>query len=91
MKENKMEQEIQLGDKVRCKYTGFEGIAVARTEFINGCVQFSIAPKWDGKAPVFEEMSLDSQSLEIVKRKTNLKKKKETGGKTRIGVKFRGY
>jgi hypothetical protein len=32
--------EIKLGDYVRDKLTGFKGVAVARTEFVNGCVQF---------------------------------------------------
>jgi len=39
--------EIELGDKVRCIHTGFIGIAVARTEFINGCIQFNVLPKGD--------------------------------------------
>ena len=29
-------REIKLGDKVRCKITGFTRTAVAKTEFING-------------------------------------------------------
>jgi len=73
----KIKQRIELGDKVRCIYTGFEGIAVARTEFINGCIQISIAPKWDKKTnPVEQEMSLDSKSLKIIK-KNPIKVKKE--------------
>ena len=84
-------EEIELGDTVQCIYTGFKGVAVARTEFINGCIQFSIAPKWDGKAPIFEEMSLDSKSLKIIKKKPQSKEEKSTGGPTQRAAKFRGY
>ena len=37
--------EIELGDKVKCKHTGFVGIAVAKTEFINGCIQYEVMPR----------------------------------------------
>lgn len=35
---------IQLGEKVRDTVTGFEGIAVARLEYLNGCVQYCVQP-----------------------------------------------
>ena len=59
-------KEIKLGDKVRCKITGFIGTAVARTEFINGCTQYNIVGKVakDGKYP--EEMNIDIESLEVL-------------------------
>lgn len=37
-----MKGEIELGDKVKDKVTGFEGIAVAKIEYLNGCVQFGV-------------------------------------------------
>ena len=42
---------INLGDKVKCKITGLTGTAVARCEFLNGCVQFKVQPRFvkDGK------------------------------------------
>lgn len=64
-----MECEIELGDTVQCNYTGFKGVTVGKTEFINGCIQFLVAPKWDGKerGPP-EESCIDSQSLKIIKK-----------------------
>jgi hypothetical protein len=35
---------IKLGSKVRDTYTGFEGIAVARTEWLYGCARIMIEP-----------------------------------------------
>jgi len=73
-------KEIKLGDKVRDKVSGFIGIAVAKTEFLNGCIQWSVMPKAgkDGKMP--EEVGIDSQSLEVIIPKVKIKKK-DTGGR----------
>ena len=58
--------EIELGNKVRDKVTGFEGIAIAKIEYINGCIQFCVKPKVkeDGKMPDGEYIDVDD--LEIV-------------------------
>ena len=107
-----MKEQIQLGDKVKDKYTGFTGIVMAKTEFINGCKQYSVCEKYDKKKASAEiptmEMSIDEESLEIIDTKHRRVSKKqqreneetlekleeedeETGGKTRIGIKMRGY
>jgi len=75
---------IELGDKVRCKHTGFTGIAVARTEFINGCVQYSLAPKVGKDSKYPEEFSLDEDSLEVISPRRKKPKQDETGGPVRI-------
>ena len=87
-----MMDEIELGDKVKCKYTGFVGIAVAKTKFINGCVQYTVVPKWDKKTEV-EDVQFDEISLEIVKKaKTEIEEEeKKTGGPMRRATKFKGY
>lgn len=76
--------EVRLGDTVQCKYTGVKGVAMSKTEFINGCVQFAVAPKWNAKAPInpveFTEVGVDVQSLKLIKkgeRWTNPKKDAE--------------
>jgi hypothetical protein len=94
--------EIELGDRVRDLITGYEGIAVAKTVFINGCVQFSVAKqlkKGEKLDPnVIGEPQIDSKSLKIVKKKAvdlepKVKKEKKTfsGGATRITKRMRGY
>ena len=81
---------IELGDKVKCTITGFVGIAVARTEFINGCTQYGVAGrvKKDGKFP--EEISIDEESLVVMVAK---KKPKEepSGGPSRRANPMKGY
>lgn len=74
-------KEIKLGDKVRCKITGFSGIAVAKTEFINGCVQYNVLPKGESKNKMPEDMSIDIQSLEKIEVKKKKIKKSSTGGR----------
>ena len=86
-----MMREIKLGDKVRCKITGFMGTAVARTEFINGCTQYNVVGNVakDGKYP--EEINIDIESLEVLIVKKKVIKKSDTGGATTRGIKQRGY
>jgi len=76
---------MRCGSVVKCKLTGFVGTIVAKTQFINGCIQYEVLPKEvdkDGKYP--EAVSIDEQSLEKVRvRRVNVKSTK-TGGPTRV-------
>jgi len=72
-------KKIKLGDKIRDKITGLEGIATSKVEFLNGCVQYSIQPQGltkDGtpKEPDF----VDDQQIEIIKPPKPEKPKKKT-------------
>lgn len=87
----KMSDEIELGDKVKDKITGYVGIAVARTEFLNGCVQYSVAGKVGKDNKMQDEIGIDSQSLEVMKSRKKKVEKSDSGGAMRKGVKLRGY
>jgi len=82
--------KIKLGDKVRCKHTGFTGIAVARTEFINGCIQWNVLPKGKDKSKMPEEICIDAQSLELVEPKPKPQQKR-SGGATKVASRQRGF
>lgn len=57
--------EIKLGQKVKCKVTGIQGIATSKCEYINGCVHYGVTPlSTDGKYP--DTSYIDYQQLEIV-------------------------
>ena len=84
-------KEIELGSKVKCKITGFTGIAVARTEFINGCVQYGVVGKVGKDSKYPEEIGIDAESLEVISKKKKKLVKNDTGGATTKGVKQRGY
>lgn len=84
--------EIQLGDKVKCRHTGFVGIVVAKTEFINGCIQFGVLPKMKKKDTYPDEIAIDEDSLEVIaKKKKVVKKKKPLGGRARPSPSMRGF
>ncbi|MBA7626618.1 hypothetical protein ES703_34072 [subsurface metagenome] len=55
---------IKLGDKVKDNITGFEGVAVARVVYLNGCISIQVKPaklKKDGS--MIEAEWLDEQRL----------------------------
>lgn len=61
--------KINLGDRVKDKITGFYGIVVAITHWLNGCVRVSIQPEKlekDGKIP--DSQAFDEAQLVVVKR-----------------------
>lgn len=39
------ESTFNNGDKVRDKVTGFKGTITARTEYLNGCIHYSVTPR----------------------------------------------
>lgn len=58
---------ILLGQKVRDKITGFEGVTVSKVEYLNGCIQYGVRPYYSetemkGKYP--EAEYIDEEQLE---------------------------
>ncbi|MEE9364842.1 MAG: hypothetical protein V3U92_19755 [Cellulophaga sp.] len=84
-------KKIKLGSKVRCIYSGFTGTAVYKTEFINGCVQYGVLPEVKGDNKPIDEVGIDSQSLELVKKPTKKRETSQKGGATTSAMKGRGF
>jgi len=62
-----MKNDFKLGSRLRCKVTGWQGIAVARLEYLNGCVQFGIkSQELDKDGKIKDTAYIDSQQLEFV-------------------------
>jgi len=40
---------IPLGSRIRDRVTGLEGIATARVHYLNGCIQYCLAPQISGE------------------------------------------
>lgn len=40
-----------LGDRLSCILTGFSGVAIARIEYLNGCIQWQLQPEMLVKGP----------------------------------------
>jgi len=72
---------IELGNKVRDKVSGLEGIAVSRLEHLNGCVQYSVTSKLKKGETEINTWNIDEPNLEVVSKGVKIKKK-PTGGPT---------
>jgi hypothetical protein len=76
-------KHVPLGTRMKDTVTGFEGIAVAKIEFLNGCVQYNLKPKLDKDGKIVEAQMFDSQQLIVVDdglAKAKKKDEKPTGG-----------
>lgn len=74
---------INLGDTVRDMVTGFEGVAISRVEYLNGCVQFCVKPPIDKDKKMRDGEYIDVHQLVIVSNKQARVEKSETGGAMR--------
>lgn len=72
---------MKLGQKARCKVTGFEGVLSARAEHLNGCIRWSIQPrvKADGSLP--DSYWFDEVNIDVIEEKPQVEHKTVgTGG-----------
>lgn len=60
---------IELGMRVRDKVSGFEGVAVARTDWLSGCTRYSLQPKVDKDGKLPDVQGFDEPQLEVVTEK----------------------
>ncbi len=59
-------EKIKLGNKVKDKVTGFEGIAISKCIYLNGCIQYAIKPPVDEKGDMRKEVWIDEQQLQYL-------------------------
>ncbi len=61
-----MANEVELGSKIKDKVTGFEGIAIARTCWLNGCTRLAVQSTElkDGKPT--EEYWIDEGRVDVL-------------------------
>lgn len=71
--------KIEVGDTARDSITGFEGVAIARTEWLNGCARIMIQPKALHEGKPVEAQCFDEMQVELVEQK-GFKPGRETGG-----------
>lgn len=58
---------IKLGQTVRCKLSGYKGIAVCRADWLYGCVRISVQGKVDKDGKLPELQCFDEEQLDIIK------------------------
>ena len=60
------ELDIPLGSKVKCMISEFEGIAVCKTFYLNGCIAFLVQGKADEKTGTSFTEWVDQSKLEVI-------------------------
>jgi hypothetical protein len=71
----------QLGDKVKDLVTAFEGIIIARSEYLNGCIRYGVqCAKLTKEGKPQETEWFDEKQLTFVKAKAVDVEVKRTGG-----------
>ena len=63
-----MAMAIAVGDRVKDMVTGFTGIVVCRSEWLNGCIRLQVqAEKLDKDGAIKDPVAFDEEQLTIVK------------------------
>lgn len=74
--------EIKLGNEYKDVISGFTGIAIARTEWINGCVRVTLSPKLDKDGKFQDSVCLDVEQLEATGNAITITPKEVGGDRT---------
>jgi hypothetical protein len=61
-----MKSKVQLGDRVQDVISQFKGIAIAKTEWLYGCVRFTVAPEELHEGKAIDPQSFDEPQLKIL-------------------------
>ena len=81
----KRKGKFEIGEHIRDKISGYEGIVTARTEWYNGCWRYRLEP--DHLNPetggLIEDETFDEEQLEKIK-KTKVKVPKNKSGGSRV-------
>lgn len=71
---------INLGDEVKDKVSGFRGVAVARHEYLQGCLRISVQPPIDKDGKLPDALAFDEPQLVVVKTARVATGQRDTGG-----------
>lgn len=72
---------VNLGDKVRDRVTGFEGVAVAKTTWLSGCDRFTVQPQGvTAEWKTLDTETFDVTQLEVVEAGAVQIERRDTGG-----------
>lgn len=73
-----MTDEIELGDKVEDKVTGFKGIVTAEIKYIYDCKQFRVTPVCNDEGAQQKSDWIDEPQLKLLKKRAvKIEKKAE--------------
>ncbi len=77
--------KFELGQKVKDKFTDYEGIIMARIQYLTGCVQYHVLnQELDKDGDIRDWLSFDENRLKLVQKKA-VKAKGAKGGPMPLG------
>lgn len=71
---------INLGDEVKDSVSGFTGIAIGRSEFLNGCARVGVQPKVQKDGTLKDAVWFDEPQLTVLKKNKVKVGPRNTGG-----------
>ena len=77
------EFKFGLGDKLKDKITGFEGIVTGRHQWINNCNTYSVKPQTLKDGVPQDSCNFDEPQLDLVEEKAIPEMNRKTGGPDR--------
>lgn len=83
LREKDKMDEIKLGNEYKDVISGFVGIAVAKTEWINGCNRVTLSPKLDKDGKIQDSCCFDVEQLEATGNAVDIKPK-DVGGEREV-------
>lgn len=82
--------KINLGDKVKDTVTGYTGIAIARTQWLQGCDRILVQAPVLADSKIPDDRAFDEPQLKILKRAAiKSPENKKTGGPQRDASAYR--
>ena len=81
-----MADRIELGDRVKDRITGLTGIAIARTEWLYGCVRYSVQPEETKDGKPADCYVVDAHQLEVVQKTDIAKPPPRHGDRQNVAV-----
>ncbi len=72
---------LKLGSKVIERFTGFQGVITARTEYLNGCIRYAVQSETLTDQSKFPEAEwIDHQQLKVIEPPLEEETKDNNGG-----------
>lgn len=73
-------RQLQLGDQAKDSISGFSGIVVAVTTWLNGCRRITIQPQALHEGKPIDSQTFDENQVVVTKAKAFAEGSHETGG-----------
>ncbi len=72
----------KLGQTVEDTVSGFKGVVIARTEWLNGCTRICVQPRVNEKGELPDAKDFDEPQLRVMDEAAHRRGSVDTGGPT---------